>query len=89
MYAFFSALLAACVVLTLGLTETVTHWAMLVLIGLGSWLVLYFVLKMTVSRIKGKSVGEGFSEALGDIGGGFGDGASCGSGGCGSGGGSD
>lgn len=88
MYAFFSALLAACVVLALGLTETVTTWWVLVLIGLGSWLVLYFVLKVIGSLVNGGSVGEGLADAVGDIGGGFGgDGASCGSGGCGSGGG--
>lgn len=87
MYALFSALLAALVVLVLYLTETVTNWWLLG-IGLASWLGIFFVLKILKGRAEGKSVGEAAATAFDGIGDVFGgDGASCGSGGCGSGGG--
>ena len=86
MIAFISALLAGIVALALGLTETVTNGWLLFAIGLGSWIAIYIVLKFLVGLARGQSPGKaatGIFEGIGDT---F-DGASCGSGGCGSGGG--
>ena len=90
MIALVSMMLAGIVTLVLGATDTVTTWWILILIGLGSWLGIYLIIKVLVGMGDGKSFGEAVGEAfgdIGDIGDGFGgDGASCGGGGCGSGG---
>jgi len=86
-----SAGFAGLLVLILVLAEAVRPWWLLIFIGLGAWFVLYFIFKVIIGRLDGKSFGEAAGGAVADIGdfGGSGGGSSCGSGGCGSGGGGD